>query len=369
MPIRSAEQFERDATRNILHYQSAELKDVIARLRLYHSPEGAPAAVRAHLLTDLRDSVRRWQVLRKDEFAQRHGRELLEEVLRESAGVVRKFLPLVDGDILFRWAPRNLDQRGALQALISGGQVEQDETHRRDLGREVNLQVSSAVVQHVAIYANDMRIEIGAWGLAHNPVGEATSYDLVVRSSLHGMRIAELAKSARVHREVASSMASFLVPQKYRERARRFQTYPLWDFIPIMNLAHPGGAFLGGNRVLLAQDDAAHHRYGRANQLQQRVICSHFVNAVLYASIRPGGTLATATDHAYDEVFKVSPAQMWLEFMTKGGMWAETDAVFVGLQHRGRLDPGFVDDPRRLGVGLKPPVPSRVGRPPVPLHN
>ena len=67
-------------------------------------------------------------------------------------------------------------------------------------------------------------------------------------------------------------------------------------------------------------------------------------------------------DLANDEIFRVSPAQMWREFMHKQGISAETHAVFVGIQHKGKVDRNM--DSRTLGVGLnKPPVPKRAGRP------
>ncbi len=349
MPIRSAEQFEKEATRNIFHYKSSELKSVIESLRLYHGQRAATSVVREHLLTDLRESVLTWQTKHPKEFAARNGRALLDEVLREVTATGPETLPLADGDILFRWAPRGIDQRGGLQALITGAQAAQEDLSRERLGEGVTLEVSSAVVQHVGIYANNAVIEIGGGGLRPNPVTGRIHFDLVVRSRAHGQKIARVAKSAR-----ATGGSYQWSPLKY----------PIWELGSVLAVSYPGARLLARDRILLQQDDVRYRQTGQAHVLQQMVICSHFVNAVLYAAIRPGGTLATATDHAYDEIFKVSPAQMWREFMYKQGLWSEADAHFVGVQHRGKLNRNI--DSRLLGVGLrKPPVPKKAGRPPL----
>ena len=352
MPIRSAEQFEEEATRNALHHKSVELKDVIKRLRLYHGDRAVKATLREHLLMDLRHSVLTWQKKHPKEFAARHGHGLLDDILEEVTSSGPEHLPLVNGDVLFRWVPRGVDQRGGLQAVISGAQAVQEDTHRKRLGEGVNLDVSSAVVQHVGVYSDHGVIEIGGGGLGRNPVTTRTHYDLVVRSQTHGERIAQAARSA-----TATGPAYLWALLKY----------PAWELASVMAVSFPGARLLARDRILLQLDDTQYRQKGQRNVLQQLVICSHFVNAVLYAAIRPGGTLATATDRAYDEIFKVSPAQMWREFMGKQGLWAQTHAVFVGVQHKGRLDRNV--DPRLLGVGLRtPPIPKKAGRPPLPRN-
>lgn len=352
MAIRSAEQFEREASRGIMHVKSSYLKDVIKKLRLYHAVGAVSHTLRAHPLIELRDSVTAWGKNRHSEFAARHGPELAHEVMVALASSDQEHLKLVNGDILFRWVPRGIDQQGKLQAVIATAQGIQDDKHR-GVGLEgTNVQVSAMVVQHVGIYADGKVIEIGKSGLLRNPVINRTNYDLVVRSRVHGTRIADAARSALCGRAYYRHLINV--------------AYPAWDlWTGAVQCTLPGAPFLARDRILLQQDDAQYRKERQSNILQQRVICSHFVNAVLYAAVRPGGTLATATNHAYDEIFKVSPAQMWREFLHRRGLWAETRAVFVGLQHKGSLYRNI--DPRTLGVGLRqPPVPSRAGRPPLP---
>jgi hypothetical protein len=49
----------------------------------------------------------------------------------------------------------------------------------------------------------------------------------------------------------------------------------------------------------------------------------------------------------------ISPAQMWREFLNKEGLWGEQDAVWIGVQHKGKLYQHI--DFRSLEVGLKAP--------------
>lgn len=348
MAIRSAEQFKKEAHRGIVHYRSSELRDVSKKLELYHNDRAVSHTLRAHLLIDLRDAVIAWRQKHPKEFAARHGPELEQEVRGALRASDEDHLNLVNGDILFRWVPKGINQRGILQTMITTAQNIQHDRHHQTGLEGTSVQVSTWVVQHVGIYADNTVIEIGAGGLLRNPVINRPHYDLVARSRIHGTRIAHAAKSAAYHR------------RKIR------QAYPIWDLLTASCLCtFPGARSLARDRILMQQDDTQYRRKRQGNILQQAVVCSHFVNAVLYSAVRPGGTLATATNHAYDEIFKVSPAQMWREFINGRGLWAETHAVFMGLQHKGNLDRNI--DPRTLGVGLKqPPVPRRAGRPPLP---
>lgn len=355
MAVPSAEQFEREAYRGIGHVKSSELKDVIKKLRLYHADRTVSHTLHAHLLIDLRDSVTAWGQKDPKEFAARHGPELAHEVMVALASSDQEHLKLVNGDILFRWVPRGIDQRGKIQIVSAKAQGIQDDKHRRAGLEGINVEVSSMVVLHVGIYADDSAIEIGPGGLLRIPMINRPHYDLVVRSRVHGTRIANAARSAR--------RGPAYRRQRINVNGKDWLAYPAWDlWTGACQCTLPGALFLDQQRILLQQDDTQYRDKGQGNFLQQRVICSHFVNAVLYAAVRPGGTIATATDHAYDEIFKVGPAQMWGEFLHRRGLWSKAHAVFVGLQHKGNLDRNI--DPRTLGVGLRqPPVPKRAGRP------
>ena len=198
MAIRSAERFEQQATRNILHHKSPELKDVIKKLRLYHGIKPVQTLLREQLLIDLHDSVRDWQRKHPKEFAARHGQELLNETEQEVASNAPEDIALHDGDVLFRWVPKGIDQRGPLQAVISGGQGLQDDAHRGKGLPGFSTEVSALVVQHVGVFWENNVIEIGGGGLEHNSVRTREHYDLVVRSRSHGHSIGLAAAMARV---------------------------------------------------------------------------------------------------------------------------------------------------------------------------
>jgi len=341
MTIRSTEQFEREAIRGIMHKKSSELKNVINKLRLYHADRAVSLFLRAHLLIDLRDSVTVWGENNPREFRARHGPELEHEIRVALVSSDAEHLKLVNGDILFRWVPFGIDQRRTVQAIIAFAQSLQADRHLKVGLEGTAVDHSNICVQHVGIYADDKVIEIGPGGLLRSSVINRPHYDLVVRSRKHGQRIANSAR-------LAQAMGT---------------QYPVWDLAIAAWFTLPGTPLLGPESNFLRKSNFDYRQKQKDNFLQQNVVCSHFVNAVLYAAVDPEGTLATATDHDYDEIFKVSPSQMWFEFLHRRGLWADTHAVFVGLQHKGNLDRNI--DPRKLGVGLKqPPVPKRAGRPP-----
>lgn len=233
--------------------------------------------------------------------------------------------------------PKNIDQRNILQSVISQAQRGQDDRHGFFLNAHFNLQDSAFLVQHVGIYAGNTVIEIGAWGLERKPVTGREHYDLVVRSKDHAPAIAYVARSA-------------LRGSAYFMPLQDLLSYPLWDLRTVALFPHPGARNLSGIEPFLSAKNSQYQREGKKFVLQQRVICSHFVNAVLYAALTPGGTIAAATDHMFDSTFKVSPAQMWKEFVSKQGIWARAGAGFAGVQHKGHLDQNL--DPSLLAVGL-----------------
>jgi hypothetical protein len=266
---------------------------------------------------------------------------------------------LIDGDILFRWVPKGIDQRKPLQGLITGAQVQQMATQYqksrqmtaqgKDGLDDTAVKLSALVIQHVGIYVGGSVREIGAgWfgkgGLKTVPIEGRSNIDLVVRSRTYGKRIAHFARIAQAD-------------------LRQSWIYPMWD---LGNIGYrPTRGFARRNTSALNKAELAVHR-GRSSpaKMKQAVVCSHFVHAVLYAAVVPGGTLRTATDHRWDDVFKISPSHMWTEFLHGRGLWATLNAYFVGVQRRGILSRNV--DPRILGVGLRmPPIPSRAGRRPI----
>lgn len=344
--IRRAEEFKRDSRKGFGHYSSGALDTVIDILRLYHNNTGNHA-VRDHILMELRDAVNGWAKKHPKEFAARHGPDLQREVAAELEQRCPELLKLEDGDILFRWVPRGIGQRGPGQGIISGAQLTQDATYRSVFAEGLNLDDSAFLVQHVGIHVRGEVIEIGRWGLERNPVSGREHYDLVVRSRQYGMRIAEKARTSTTG-------------PSYHTRLGMLMMYPVWDLPIVALLPRTGGRW--PDEAGLHGKDQEYQRNRCGNVLQQRVICSHFVNAVLYAAVRPQGTVAAATDHDFDRIFKISPAQMWNEFMNKQGIWAQLGAVFAGVQHKGKLDRNIT--PSSLNVGLtRPPIPKKAGRP------
>ena len=248
---------------------------------------------------------------------------------------------LVNGDILFRWVPKGIEQRGPLQHKISVAQSQQMSTQYLSHRDDSAVQQSALVVQHVGIFTDRGVREIGNGGLKYNTVQTRNHYDLVVRSKFFGAQIARFAQMA--------------IPDK-----RQF-LYPFWDLDKIAK--NPTDGYDARSVAALHQAELAMHRrpYNPV-RLKQAVVCSHFVHAVLNAALVPGATLRTATDHKWDRIFKISPSHMWTEFIHKKGLWGKLDAFYVGMQHKGILSRNI--DSRLLGVGLKaPPVPSRATRP------
>jgi hypothetical protein len=213
--------------------------------------------------------------------------------------------------------------------VIYWAQAVQDSRHKQKGLQGTTLGRSAFSVEHVGIYIGLGEVrEIGPTGLERKRVAEREHYDLVVRSEVHGQDIANQAKSARCGQSLY---------------------YPLWDILTVSSTPHPGARLLDRERILLQMRDRE-WKLPERNVLQQAVICSHFVNAVLYAAVRPDGTLATASDHCFDDLFRVSPSQMWREFIERQGIWREVNAIFVGIQHKGKLRPD-IEDLQALDVG------------------
>ena len=320
MAIRSAEQFERDSHRGGLHHRSQSLKKVIAALAGYHQ-----APVGQGKLSALHKAITDWRWREPHEFRDRHGNDLQVEVEREMSGAIatkaaekvkqehiEKELvagKLEDGDILFRLVSRKgkkqvKGERGLVQGMITLAQL---------LQYDKGYGMSWDQIQHVGIYANGFAIEIDKGGLEHKIVVDRPNNDIVVRTA-YGEQIAAIAENAQ------EDLGQWV--------------YPLND---LMNLAFRPGS--GG--VLSARDREQAWRlndegWAKRNRMQQRVVCSHFVHAVLYAAIGQV-TLRTATHHKMDHVFKISPSHLWRQFRRGEGIWGIAGARCVGFQRKGTL--------------------------------
>jgi hypothetical protein len=325
MAIRSAEQFERDSHRGVLHHKSQSLKKVIAALAEYHR-----APVGQGKLSPLHRAITEWRSWNPHEFRDRHGNDLQLEVEREMSGAIAEKAAervkaehmvkgkLEDGDILFRFVSSK--EVKFLQWLISEKQGKQ-----KSLGYEM----SSDKIQHVGIYANGFVIEIGAGGLEHNVVVGRGKNDLVVRTA-YGEQIAAKAQSAQ------------------EDLGQRL--YPINDLWKLAKRPGSGGVFSARDREL-AWKLNDEEDWAKRNRMKQRVVCSHFVHAVLYAAIE-NVTLRTATDHKMDHVFKISPSHLWGQFRRKQGIWATARAEWVGVQKNGNLYWADEVDPESFFKGL-----------------
>jgi len=322
MAIRSAEQFKKDAHRGVLHHKSESLKTVTDGLEAYHQPTGDKQLK----LIALHNAITDWRWWDPHEFRDRHGNDLQKEVERELGSKIPT-KGLEDGDILFRYVTRAgganilnplVGERGPIQGLITMGQGLQE------LQAGVGKGASFDLIQHVGIYENGFVIEIGGTGLEHNIVKLRGCTDVVVRTQF-GKQIASKARNAQ---------ESLL--QKF---------YPIHDLGTLAFRPGSGGVCEGKAQNQLTKLNRTHREMG--NRMQQRVVCSHFVHAVLYAAIQ-GGTLRTATDHSVDEIFMIGPSHLWGQFRRGQGVWATAGAKCVGVQKDGVLYP--LSDPDRIFI-------------------
>lgn len=314
-------------------------------------------------LDSLNARVVNWGKTNPKEFKNNAGGELwmaVDGMRLDYSDVKKEPEPLKDGDILFRYLPHQIGQRNTMHGLISVGQGVQPAT--QNLGqlfggvREVKPHLSSGpmqflddyiedqfgndpkgeatpssigsswdTIQHVGIYVKrnetDAVIEIG-WGLEKNQANKrAHEYDLVVRCD-------DPANAARV-----SKIA-------LRARADWKQTcliYPFLDLLFLATSARTGGSFDGHTHTKMSKMRREYVGNGTSDQLDQMVVCSHFVHAVLWAAADPVVTLKAATTHRLENVFKISPSHLWAQFCTGQGVWAKLPASFKGIQQHGQL--------------------------------
>jgi hypothetical protein len=285
--------------------------------------------------------------------------------------------PLEDGDILFRYIPHGIGQRGPMQRWIASSQNDQRVLQAQYRGsgiREVtqspdhpdlleyifakrepgNVSPSSIgqswdLIQHVGIYTKARGVrEIDIHGLSYNEVdkrkaGEDSSdeIDLVVRCDL-----AEKATKVSIitHSVNAKELGFGSFGQKF---------YPVGDLIKLALFdATTGGVFSETTRQKLHDLFFVHLKNKTMNQMAQAVVCSHFVHAVLWNAAEAMVTVRAATMHEFDNVFKISPSHLWRQFRKKQGVFDEPYllASFKGIQTKGRLYKMEREDLKALGV-------------------
>ncbi len=229
-----------------------------------------------------------------------------------------------DGDLLFRWLPKGLPRDTKKHTALTWLDRGQRSPIHKTIEKKQHIIFAEATdyfsnLQHVGIWCTGAVVEVGGKGISRNAVSERSNYDVVLRSPLFADRIAK--KCTELHLPIA-------------------QTYPINDLNKLSK--HPletrGKIDDIWGQLLIQEGDV--HEEDR-NSPQQRVVCSHFVHAVLYAAAYPGGSIAVATMHEYDDRFKISPEELYRQYRTdKGGtVISKFRFVMAGMQHRGRLIP------------------------------
>ena len=291
-------------------------------------------------------------------------------------------LKLENGDVLFRYVPHLAPgntlvkvfcgQRGGMQGKISDGQSDlqgrlgkyrsddkilQTTAEQTGLSKEQLQQIfdtsnaghSADLIQHVGIYVNvagfDGVVEIGLKGLYGNSMPD------------HGQKTIDL-----VVRFVQSDVAFRVGNNAYTamETNWEFELYPMFaDFKYMIDTPSTCGVLPKAKlqEVKKAQIEAHWTNYltsfFSANQgfiLAQRPVCSHFVHALLWASIEPDVTINAATNPQFNQFFKISPFQLWNAFLKKQGVWAKAEAKCVGIQQHGEVYPVTAKDLKDLQV-------------------
>jgi len=315
------------------------------------------------ILEVLIDRVGVWENKNPKEFKNNGGpalRDAIEDEDFETENAEHE--PLKDGDILFRYVPHGVAQRDysplddsrnkilPLQQMISVGQGLQKATQflRSGIGvreektldgllrfvfskhgvnvKKPNMGGAWDRVQHVGIYTEDEGvIEIDGSGLSRNQVDKRNDVlghpeiDLVVRCDQDSMakRVSEIARLTK--------------PAKGQEH------YPLQDLANLALKPHTGGEMTPTTFVHVGKQGLKFVGDGTQYKMDQTVVCSHFVHAVLWAAVDPAMTVRGTTMHAFENVFKISPAHLWTQFLSKGGVWKKLHASFKGVQQDGLI--------------------------------
>jgi len=344
----------KDQCKRLGHLQSIRLKNAMKALDDFlvwyakKDTSQAPDTKAHNSLYYLRASVVDWKSKDPKEFEHCGGPGLsaaIDALVRdaETAKSQAQEELLQDGDILFRYVPRGMNQRGPIQGLITAGQGLQQLTQA--LWREPGASVGTSwhLVQHVGIYLKGENafngvIEIDGNGLSRNNVANRVhEYDLVVRCKDKGMAKKITQAAVKVKPMLSGGQNS---------KTKTIWRYPLIDLFNLATHPHTGGALDGGqfdNRTYETLVKLSREYFVKNqdyDEMAQMVVCSHFVHAVLWNALWPYlVSIRAATDKRLDKVFKISPSHLWRQVRqdTKQGVWAKIDAEFVGLQQDGHL--------------------------------
>ena len=327
------------------HFQSPELQNVIKALENYR---GQP---NDQTLNKLRASAYGWKdrLFGGAEFKNCGGDDLLSwiEVLwKDDETAKAQKEELKDGDIIFRYLPRGLNQRNPMHGLITVGQFYQQFTQWLNYKKGSSIGWSFMEIVHAGIYSKreefDGVIEVDGGGLSRNQLDNRDhEIDLVVRcqdprNAADVSKIASLVVAKGIEAPNGAEMLSEHQKQG-KVRAIFIWGYPLEDLINMAVTPSRGGFINGPTYVALGKLARTYRGRGTAFQMTQRVVCSHFVHAVLWATVDPSVTVRAATLHEYDHIFKLSPSHLWRQFRKHEGVWAWLPASFVGMQQDGRL--------------------------------
>lgn len=334
------------------HYPSTRLKEVVWSLEQYLN---GPSKGSLDLLGA---SVAKWRNTDPKEYTNVGGRDLSDAVDRlRFASDTTGAQSLEDGDILFRYVPRGIDQRGAMQSVISDGQQKLQTKQKewmslyREAGKDENLLKavfdtskggqSADLIQHVGIYVQEELfegvVEIGMWGVYGNSMEDhgVNLLDLVVRPENKGVaeRIGDIAYKAKINNT-------------------GIKPYPFAfnDFRFLLRHETLGGV-MSAHKLLAVEDAGRACKASDAYKLSQILTCSHFVHAILWSAVDPAVTIKAATDKKFDSSFKISPSQLWGMFLKHQGIWeTKLRARCVGIQQDGNLYTLEEKDLRNLRV-------------------
>jgi hypothetical protein len=335
--------------------------------------------------------VNSWMKSDKREFANCDGHELQEAISKVLHRVSHSpwDANLKNGDILFRYVPHLAPgntwvkawygQRGMMQGKISAGQsdlqgrlgkYQSDKTTLRTTRQQTGVSEgqlreifdtstageSADLIQHVGIYVEvgkgDRKlagvVEIGLFGVYSKVYGKGDSMEK------HGKETIDL-----VVRFVKPEVASQVGKNAYKAGTTNWENefYPIVkDFKYMINTPSTCGVLPKAKLEEVKKAETKGHVsnfFIPANhgfKLAQRPVCSHFVHAILWASLEDGVTVNAATNKQFDQFFKISPFQLWNAFLNKQGVWAKAKANCVGIQQNGVVYPVTGDDLTDLKV-------------------
>ncbi len=337
------------------HVPSVRLKNVDRALDDYLK---APSPGNLKLLSVM---VEAWLKTDPKEYENCKG-SVLHDAIYELAGEPDTKRPeqLKDGDILFRFVPHNIGQRGGVQWLITMGQGVAALTQGTGTGWNWDM------IQHVGIYVENGLFtgvrEIAGSGLAKYKVGARDHViDLVVRcdDEIDGHdigRVAACAKALKTRKWGTLNLGrkQKTIPLGPGQDAKALSAYPVQDLFWLTVRGRRPEIF--NEKTLLELKELNDQYIGNhedRNELSQSVVCSHFVHAVMYAAARPDVvTLRSATSHKLERVFKISPSHLWQAFHYRAGIFDILPAHFAGVEQDGFLYPMEEKDLGSQTIGL-----------------